>query len=124
MTTIFRSLSASRSWRRMLPPIKAGISSRLIMNALVRTAAVYSRAAMTKSLRMIVPHGVTARDADEDVLERRPGHLEVTHGTAFDEAGEDLLRVGRAVETEFLHVAVVCHLDHPRQALGSGASLD
>src|SRR4051812_8198557 len=42
-----------RTWIRTLPPIRIGIVKSPIRKVLVRTAALYSRAATTKILRML-----------------------------------------------------------------------
>src|SRR6266852_5348822 len=70
--------SFSRSCTRMLPPIISGNIKTLMMNDLVRTAALYSRTAITNTLRMAVLLIARAGDADKDVLQRRPGQLEMT----------------------------------------------
>src|SRR5712692_1585573 len=110
----------------MLPPIMIGISSRPIRNVLVRTAALYSRIAMTRTLcmsdalagggwRAVAERLGGTSDADEDVLQSRSRQLEVPHGTALGQHGQDALRVGTRVETEFLEIAEVRHLRHAGQ---------
>src|SRR5436305_9633204 len=101
MTASVCSLRSRKSLRRicttMLPPISTGISTRPMRNALVRTAARYSRRAITSVLRMVGPPvgqagslpyvSVGVGDADEDVVQRRPGQLEVAHLAALQQAG-------------------------------------
>src|SRR5437773_6694678 len=103
----------TRCWTTSVPSIAIGMISRPTMKALVRTAAVYSREAMTNSLRMAVALRFRGRDADEDVVQRRPGQLEVTHRAALHQSRQDHLRVGAAVEPHLLPAAEVRHLDHP-----------
>src|SRR2546427_11085288 len=62
----------------MLPPIKIGIISRLMMKVLVRTAELYSREAITQILRMMRSLNgglgdvlIRGGDADEDVVQGR-----------------------------------------------------
>src|SRR5262249_33086768 len=89
-------LSLTMAWTAMLPPIMTGISTREIRNALVRTAALYSRAAMTRTLRTghLAGRGVLGGgDADEDVVQRRPGQLEVAAPAALHQPAQQLLRV-------------------------------
>ena len=78
-------------------------------NAFVRTAALYSRAAMTNILRMaIVLHRTS--DADEDVVQRRPRQLEMTHRAAAHQLHQQRLRIGAALHAQFLPAAEVGHL--------------
>src|SRR5262245_62950980 len=86
--------SRNSACTRMLPPIKTGMITRLMMNALVRTAALYSRLAMTQILRTdgLLQGGggldgrfvVGRGDADEDVVQRRPRQLEVNHAATLE----------------------------------------
>src|SRR5260370_36575119 len=95
----------SNTCTRMLPPIITGIITRPMMNALVRTAARYSRTAITNVLRM---GGHLRRrlrgpgNAHKDVVESRPRHLKVTHAAALHQLGEQLLRVGVALQAQLL----------------------
>src|SRR5690349_10365067 len=100
-----------------LPPISRGRHSRLMRNDLVRTAARYSRAAITSILRIAWPPGPQPGDADEDVVQGRPGQLEVPYPAAGRQGRQDLLRVGPPLQAEFLQVAEVGDLDDARQAL-------
>src|SRR5581483_349909 len=63
--------------------------SRPTRNALVRTAALYSRAATTNSLRMAVPP-LRARggDPDEDVVQCRPDQLKMPQPAELGQASE------------------------------------
>src|SRR5438094_4413824 len=72
---VWSSARASSTWMPMLAPHSTGIITMLMMNALVCTAALYSRTATAQTLNMIDPFGARPGDADEDVLERRPGQL-------------------------------------------------
>src|SRR5438093_339393 len=106
----------------MLPPIMIGMISRLMMNVLVRTAAVYSREAMTQILRMMRSQNgglgdvlVRRRDADKDVVQRRLRQLEVQHPAAADQRAEHALRIPAALQAQLLQPAEVRHLGHPRQ---------
>src|SRR5581483_11266632 len=104
----------------MLPPIMTGMISRPMRKALVRTAALYSRRATTSSLctegispgedrggRRGRQHAVLVRlsDANEDVVQRWPRQLEVTHPALHHDAGQDLLRVGSLVQPQLLITA-------------------
>src|SRR5947208_1605194 len=60
------------------PPISTGIRIRLTRNDFVRTAAWYSRAAMTRILCTVVLLLVGAGDANKDVVQRRARQLEMT----------------------------------------------
>src|SRR5262245_22402926 len=106
--------SRSRAWTRTLPPIIRGMMIRLMRNVLVRTAARYSRRAMTSILYTAVllpgggrPVGVGAGDAHEDVVQRRPGQLEVVHLAALHQPGQQPLGVGAGQQPQFLPAAEV-----------------
>src|SRR5947207_13817827 len=68
----------------MLNAHRTGTSTRLMTNALVLTAALYSRAATAHTLgsMALAPLVLGPRDADENLLQRRPGQLKVPHGAA------------------------------------------
>src|SRR5438034_7393325 len=87
---------------RKLPPMSTGIRTRLIRNARVRTAARYSRAAMTSTLRMLALLAFRTGDAHEDVVQRRPRQLEMPHRAALHQRRQQLLRIGAAIEAQFL----------------------
>src|ERR1700716_3798086 len=91
----------------MLPPINTGSSTRLMTNALVRTDARYSRTAMTSTLRMVVLPGFWARDADEDVMQGRPRHLEMAHLAAPHQSRQHLLRIRISIQAQLLKPAEV-----------------
>src|SRR6266851_8245791 len=99
----------------MLPPMSTGMSRRLIMNALVRTAARYSRTAMTHTLRMMVLLGFGRGDADEDVVQARPRQFKMSNCPARQESGQHRLRLGPAREAQLLPAAKVSDLGHARQ---------
>src|SRR5262250_394671 len=86
-------IPSTRICTMMLPPISSGIITRLMMNALVLTAATYSRRATTSSLRMAVALRCRGRDADEDVVQRRPGQLEVPHRAQLNQPAQQRLPV-------------------------------
>src|SRR5438874_1249632 len=60
-----------------LTAISTGTMTSDRTKALVRTAARYSRTAMVSVLRMGLLRGGDVGDADEDVVQRRVGQLEV-----------------------------------------------
>src|SRR5262245_21487841 len=100
----------------MLPPIRIGIITRLIRNALVRTAALYSRSATVTSLRIGSSRGALGPgDADEDVLQLGPGDLEVPHLPALHQPREERLRIGARGEAQLLPAAEVGGLHHAGQ---------
>src|SRR5438270_1956478 len=101
--------------RPMLRPHRTGTMTMLNTNALVRTAAWYSRPAITQTLRMALLRGVGAGNANEDLLERRPGQLEVPDLAAGHEGRQHLLRVGVGREPQLLEPAEVGDLGHARQ---------
>src|SRR4051812_9429239 len=95
----------------MLTPISRGIITMLAMNALVCTAALYSRKATAKTLCMvIVSLSFGPRDADENLLQRRPGQFEVPYRSPLHQFGQDPLRIGVRPEREFLQLAEIGHL--------------
>src|SRR5262245_30227937 len=107
----------------MLPPMMIGISKRPIRNVLVRTAALYSRAATTRILRMLFAlvdggRGAVAQrlgrtgDAHKDVVQGGARQLEVAHGATLRQHSEDALRIRARVEPQFLKIAKVGHLRH------------
>src|SRR5438552_17097878 len=89
--------------------------TKLTMNDLVRTAARYSRTAMTRTLRMGHLLDFGAGNADEDVVERGAGELEMADPAAIHEQGEDSLRIGPAIEPQLLPAAEVGHLGDARK---------
>src|SRR5262249_21289264 len=101
------------------PPalIKTGMSNRPMRNALVRTAAWYSRAAITKTLFMIILLGLGVRDADENIVQGWLGQLEMLHPAPVDQGRQHLLRVGATVEAQLLEPAEVGDLHHPGQVV-------
>src|SRR5262249_45901974 len=107
--------SLKRSGMTTPPPIKSGISSRLTKNALVRTVALYSRAAIMNGLRMgdLLLGGT--RDADEDVVQRGMDHLEVQHRAASHQRRQHVLRVAAVVQAQLLAATIIGDLDDARQ---------
>src|SRR5260370_6453549 len=101
----------------MLPPMSTGMSSRLMMKALVRTAARYSRTAITHTLRTMVLLRLGAGDAHENVVQGRPGQLEVPDRSAIHQGRQDGLRIRAALEAHFLPAAEVGDLCHARHSL-------
>src|ERR1700678_3924909 len=110
-TTTRRSLVMSSFWTKictaMLLVIKMGMRNKVMRNARVRTEARYSRAAMTQILRMVAVLHLRRGDADEDVLERGPGQLEVSHLAVSHEPSQETLRVSIALEAQLLQPPVV-----------------
>src|SRR5882672_4341827 len=94
-----------------LPPMSSGMSTRLMINALVRTTAWYSRAAMVSILRTGALLQFGGGDADEYVVQRRPGQLKVPDLAARHQRCQQLLCVGVTGEAEFLEPAEIRHLD-------------
>src|SRR5947199_169860 len=96
----------------MLPPMSSGMSTRLTMNDLVRTTALYSRAAMVSILRTATLLRFGGGNADKNVLQRRPGQLEMAHPAALQERRQHGLRIDVAGEAKFLQPAEIRYLDH------------
>src|SRR4051794_30528035 len=103
----------------MLPPIIKGMISRPTRKALVRTAAKYSRAAMTRILCTVALPGVALRctaihpgDPDENVLQGGSGQFKVVDPTSVQKQSQDLLGVGSGSQTQFLPTAKVGGLHH------------
>src|SRR5262249_2131527 len=117
--------SLRNHWIRRLPPMRSGMATRPMMKVLVRTAALYSRAATTSILRMsgLLLVGRPG-DAHEDVMQARAGQLEVAHPAALHEPGEQFLRVGPRVEPDFLPAPEVGHLGDARQVGQSGTAFE
>src|SRR5262249_26259160 len=111
VSTLLRSSACTPK----LPSISTGRKTRLTTNALVRTAALYSRRAMITILRSI---GGGLRlgpgDADEDVVQRRPGDLEVAYGGPRHERGQHLLRVGAGGQAQLVQPAELGDVGHAR----------
>src|SRR5580765_1800284 len=95
-----------------------GISKMPMMNDFVLTAALYSRAAMTRTLRMrlYLLMLFRLRDADKNIVQRRVSHLEMLDAAALHERGEQPLRVGLPFQTQLLPAAQVAHVHDTRQA--------
>src|SRR5260370_39064735 len=91
--SLVSSIFLNRTCTPMLPPINNGINVRLMRNAFVRTAARYSRSAMTSTLRMMVLLAGRPGDANENVLQGGSRQLEVPHGAARHERGQNLFRI-------------------------------
>src|SRR5262249_6296305 len=103
----------------MPTPLRTGTNIMPMMNDLLRIAIPASAAATVNSLsgqRMsaLRGNGVGPRDADEDVVERRPRDLEVLHRRPRRERREKALRI--AGHAHFLHVAVVVDALDAREA--------
>src|SRR6516225_1979356 len=99
------------------PPIMMGRINRLMRNALVLTAAWYSRAAITSVLRMADVPCLRIRDADKDVVQRRPGQLEVADLAAGHQVRQQPLRVTATLQAQLLPAAEIGRLDNPRQVI-------
>src|SRR5581483_558089 len=95
----------------MLPLISTGMIISVTRNALVRTAARYSRTATTNILRMVVLLRVRSGDADEDVVQRWLANLEVPQAAALHQMGQDCLRVRLGGQPQFLIAAKVRYFD-------------
>ena len=126
-TIIFRSVGPRRSlsmtWTAIPPPINIGIIMMAIRNALVPTIARYSRAAITNILPMArVPHRLRFRpgNAYEDVVQRRPGQLEVLDPAAVQKRAKNRLRIGLMVHAQFGVAPVVVDPDHAGQIIEKG----
>src|SRR4051794_25650856 len=91
----------------MLPNIISGMLNRPMRNALVRTAARYSRRAMRRTLRTMHLRGRRAGDPDEDILQRRPRQLEQSDLAPIHQGREHGLRVGAAVQAQLMVTAEV-----------------
>ena len=94
--------------------MKTGIISRPTMNAFDRTSVVNSETATMRALFFIVSRLHRRRqvrgprDADEDVVQRRPRDLEVVDGGASTASCcRNCLRI--AGQPDLLHLAVVVH---------------
>src|SRR5438105_5017506 len=98
----------------MLVPIISGRNTTLMINALVRTAARYSRTAMTTILRMAVLHRFRPRDPDKNFLQGRVGQLEVEDPSPPDQGGQDFLGIGAPLQAQLLQPAEIRDLDDPR----------
>src|SRR5580704_16771803 len=103
--------------RPMLAPHSTGIMTMLNTNALVRTAAWYSRQAIAQTLRMVLLRGVGASNANENLLQRRPCQLEVPDFAAGHERCQHQLRVGPRGQPQLLEPAEVGDLGHARQSV-------
>src|SRR5262245_4334688 len=95
-----------------LPSIITGMMTRLMMKVLVRTAAWYSRTAMTSILRMV---GLRVGDAHEDVVQGWPGQLEMMDGAAGQKCGQELVGVAARIDAQFLPIAEVHDTGHAGQ---------
>src|SRR5438445_8082432 len=113
--SVLSSSFLTSNWMPTLTPMRSGIRTRLTMNDLVRTAARYSRTAMTMTLRMGDLLGVGAGDADEDIVQRRTGQLEMAHPAATHEPGQNLLRVSPPVQPQLLPATEIRHLGNAGQ---------
>src|SRR3954463_6828870 len=97
----------------------------LTRNDLVRTAAPNSAEAMIPILSMVGLGRFGGGDPDEDVVQRRPRHLEMVDGGAGGQGVQQVL--GVAAPADLLEVAgVVDGLDpvEPAQGLGAGLGPD
>src|SRR5262249_29883729 len=108
--------SPSSLWATIAPPMRIGITTRLMMKPLVRTVAKYSRTAMTSVLRMLesLHEGPTvlkvrirhmlrgSGDAHKNIVERRLGQLEVTDPAAGNQGGEKALGICALLQPQFL----------------------
>src|SRR5512138_1967313 len=101
--------------------MNTGISSTPMRNALVLTSVMNSEAATMKVLGMVFGEArARPRNSDEDVVERRPRHLEVVYVGGGCQAAEERLR--RAFQADFLELPVVRHrfdLGKSREGHGS-----
>src|SRR5579885_2009153 len=94
-----------RYWTPELAAIKSGTISSDRMNDFVLTAARYSRTAMVSALRMVLLFRIDPGNADENVVQRRPSQLKVSHLAALHERCQDLLRVGATLQAQLLEAA-------------------
>src|SRR6187431_2258864 len=101
--------------------IHSGSRISVKMNALVLTAAAYSRAAMTRILRkdgfslQVDALHVWRRDAHEDVLQAGVRLLEVRHPPAPHQRLQQRLAVALLAEAQLLRLAEVGDAHHARQ---------
>src|SRR5207302_3383117 len=91
------------------PLMSTGIRMMPMRNDFDKTAARYSRAAMTSILRMGVLLRVRPGDANEDVVQGGPGQLEVAHLAAARQEGEQRLGVGARREAQLLEAAKIAN---------------
>src|SRR4029077_16687658 len=99
-----------------LPPIIKGNMRTLMRKDLVRTAALYSRLAMTNTLRMAIVLLGGARNADEDVLQRRSDQFEMANRSPGHQFGKSFLRIGCRRTPQFLKAPKIRHVRHSRNA--------
>src|SRR5579871_4784215 len=97
------------------PHMRSGMRMRLTRKDLVRTAAWYSRAAMTRILCTVVLLFVRAGDADKDVVQRWAGQLEMADFAPAHQRGQYVLGVRTARQAQFLPAAEVRNLDDAGQ---------
>src|SRR6266852_71844 len=97
------------------PPMRSGMRMRLTRKDFVRTAAWYSRAAMTRILCTSALLFVGAGNTDKDVSKRWPRQLEMTDLSASHQGRQDLLGVRALRQAKFLRVAEVGDLEHAGQ---------
>src|SRR5688500_14585074 len=101
------------------PPIKTGMRNRLIRNALVLTAALYSRRATMSILCMTILLRLRPRNAYEDIVQRRPCDLEVEHLSALDQRRQGALRVRRGGQSQLLILPKIGDRLHTGQLIES-----
>src|SRR5260370_8439748 len=93
----------------MLEPIRIGTINKLTINALLRTAARYSRAAMTSILRMVILLWFRRGDAHEDFVQRWLGHLKMADLASLHQIAQNLLRIRIATQPQFLTAAKISY---------------
>src|SRR5262249_12592429 len=86
--------------------------TKLMMKVLVRTAAWYSRTAMTSILRMV---GLRVGNAYEDIVQGWPGQLEMMHRAAGQKSGQKLVGVAARIDAQLLPVAEVDYTGYAGQ---------
>src|SRR5262245_1995752 len=97
----------------MLPSIITGMMTRLMMKVLVRTAARYSRTAMTSILRM---GRLRVGNAHEDIVQGRMGQFEMVDRAAGHEGGQKLVGIAARMDAQLLPVAEIHDVCHAGQA--------
>src|SRR5207245_3521503 len=120
MAKRFSPVSSSSFTMRLtmtLPLMSNGTMTKLTMKERVRTAARYSRMAMTINLRMGVRLRFRCCDADEDIVQGRPGQLEVLDLAKPHEVGQHLLGIGVSFQTQLPPAPAIGNLYHARQIL-------
>src|SRR5207244_4122060 len=121
--------------RTTLLPMSSGMSVRLTRNDLVRTAARYSRTAMTIVLRMMALLGFLhlpltlafspqrergvgrAGDADKNVVQRWVRHLKMANRATRHQGRQHRLRIRSPLQTKLLSAAEVHDFGYTRESV-------